>query len=110
MQKAGLSTLGMLHTSCRWSTSSKTSSRARARKAANCLAWQTGQKQRVLQEGPQLLPSTIGAAQLRKSVTQDPTLKETLDGLLHHRTPGPVVSFVEVGITLLELVHIGAVF
>ncbi len=36
-------------------------------------------------------------------MTKDPTLEETLDGFLHHRTPGPIVSFVEVGIILLEL-------
>ena len=36
-------------------------------------------------------------------MTKDPTLEETLDGLLHHRTPGPLVFFVEVGVSLLEL-------
>ena len=36
-------------------------------------------------------------------MTKDPTLEETLDGLLHHRTPGPIVFFVEVGVSLLEL-------
>ena len=30
-------------------------------------------------------------------------MEETLDGLLHHRTPGPIVFFVEVGVSLLEL-------
>ena len=36
-------------------------------------------------------------------MAKDPTLEETLDGFLHHRTPGSIVSFVEVGISLLEL-------
>ena len=50
--------------------------------------------------------STVGAAQAGESVTKDPTLEETLDGFLHPRAPGPIVSFVEVRITLLELFRI----
>ena len=35
-------------------------------------------------------------------MTKDPTLEEALNGFLHHRTPGSIVFFVEVGIRLLE--------
>ena len=45
-------------------------------------------------------------AQAGKSVTKDPTLEEALDGPLHHRTPGPIISFVEVGVSLLELLPV----
>ncbi len=33
-------------------------------------------------------------------------MEETLDGLLHHRTPGPIVAFLKIGVTLLELVPV----
>ena len=49
-----------------------------------------------------VIPATVGAAQAGKSVTKDPTLEEALDGSSYHRTPGPIVFFVEVGISLLE--------
>ena len=48
----------------------------------------------------------VRAAQAGKSMTKDPTLEEALDGFLYHRTPGPIVFFVEVGVTLLELVPV----
>ena len=44
--------------------------------------------------------------QASETMAKEATLQEAVDGLFQHRAPGPVLGFIEIGVTLLELVPI----
>ncbi len=49
---------------------------------------------------------TLRTLEASKTVAQEAALQEALNGLLHHRAQGSVLGFIEIGVTLLELVPI----